>query len=211
MMRIPPTPNIYGTCPPPIETLLLQWHKELADATSRLKPYNDLPYWYIERTNVGFVAQATNSLRLPELEEYSVDRGKGAKKRSGRGDLWFADSSGAEYIAEFKLVWPSIKSEPAIFFRTVNESVDEARTQVLDTEPPHGGSPHRLAMVFVIPGVAPTDISQWPSLMPHFLDMVSQPSMCGSEFSIAFEPPGDVPPTIEKRLYPAIALFGRVV
>jgi len=49
---------------------------------------DDLPYWYLERTNIGNLALATYQLSGFPLQEFSCVKGRGASRSDGRADLY---------------------------------------------------------------------------------------------------------------------------
>lgn len=206
---------IYGNRTLSIERLLLQWQKVLAKATARMKPYPDLPYWYNERANVGYVAQAASALGWAVLEEYTVDRGKGKQKAPGRADLWTGDSSGDEHESEFKLYWPSIKSTDKTLAENIEGYLDKAKFQLDQIKNKPGRRPHKVAMVFVCPSIARNGQRRWKNLLVRFENRVAQPRVYRSEFSAVFAPPSHIPwqnrVGDDGYLYPAIAVFGKMV
>jgi len=79
--------------------LLKNWHNIL---TRYEKKTRDLPYYYIEPTNIGFLSLAAYKSKAISIEEYSTSRGKGAERYAGRADLWIQDQSGKTYDIEGK-------------------------------------------------------------------------------------------------------------
>lgn len=209
------SPQIYGKCPAPIKRLLRQWHQELAEATKRLRPYEELPYWYNERANVGYVAQAVSKLGFAVVEEYTVHRGEGNKVHPGRADLWFGDDLKDEYIVEFKQHWASIQGDDKTLTENIVWCLNAAQKQLLAIEATPARRPSKVAMVFVGPWVAKSDRSRWKELLGPFLKRITRPADYGSEFSTVFVPPDDLQGSkgraIDDYLYPAMAVFGRVV
>lgn len=68
------------------ESLFRAWNRLLARATPRLAKakYSECPFWYGERSQVGWLALAAHQIGCVPVQEQSVDR-KG--KSQGRGDL----------------------------------------------------------------------------------------------------------------------------
>ncbi len=205
-------PQIYGTCPVRVESLLLRWQKVLAKHTARMTPYNDLPYWNGERTNVGYIAQAASELQFAVMEEYMVDRGK-VKTTPGRADLWIGGPSTDEYVFEFKLYWPSIKSNAKVLAGRIKGHLSETEKQLHSSQ--LGRQPSKIAMVFVCPWMPKADSLRWKELLDRFLKRVTRPQDYGGEFSAAFVPPvhlhGPARVAGDQRMYPAIAVFGKMV
>lgn len=72
---------------------------------------NDLPYWYGEKANSGFLASVAWRMGSVAIEEYCVDRKYGRKKVEGRCDLWIRFKKREEIIdfsAEAKQLWPQM-------------------------------------------------------------------------------------------------------
>src|SRR2546425_3485512 len=66
--------------------LFREWHRQLASFEKVL--YDDLPYWYGERTNVGILAAGAVRLKgVVALEEFTIRRGTAPVSRAGRADL----------------------------------------------------------------------------------------------------------------------------
>jgi hypothetical protein len=67
--------------------LFAKWHALLRDATPRLanSKYPDCPFWYGERTQIGWLALALHDIGWLPLQEPYVMR---KKKAAGRTDLW---------------------------------------------------------------------------------------------------------------------------
>ena len=205
-------PQIYGACPVPIEKLLLRWQKVLALATAQMRQYDrDLPYWHNERANVGFVAQAARELGCVVLEEYTVDRGRRKKSAPGRADLWTGDPSRVEHEFEFKLHWPSIKSSTEALDRRIRKDLAKAESQLRTIQHKPGRAPSLVAMVLVCPSIAESDQPRWKPLLNRFLERVTRPQDYGGTFSAVFVPSAQPRAADDGYLYPAIAVFGRMV
>ena len=95
-----------------LRKVFLRWMKlmeELADewALEKFKASRDCPWWYLERTSVGFLAGAVWLYGGEAIEEYSTikrfrkPRGT-PKKRSGRGDLRMYIGRNGDYVVEAK-------------------------------------------------------------------------------------------------------------
>lgn len=83
---------------------LQQWNRSLNDftrASAALGPDKaDLPYWYNERVDVGFLASAIWRSGGVVLEEYSTRRVEGRKTFPGRADIWWMTRDGRSVAAE---------------------------------------------------------------------------------------------------------------
>ena len=188
-----------------------------------MRPYADLPYWYNERANVGYVAQAANELGLAFLEEYTVNRGQGSEVHPGRGDLWIGDAARNEYEFEFKMYWASINTPDETLAENIEWYLDDAQeqltaaTRIVRTgmEDKPDKQPSQLSMVFVCPSVVESDQGRWKELLKGFVDRIARPEVYGNGFSTVFVPPDDMQGSnrigADDYLYPAIAVFGRTV
>ena len=83
--------------------------EELAEewALEKFKTLRDCPWWYLERTSVGFLAGAVWLCKGEAIEEYSTTKrfrkSRGTpKKRSGRGDLRMYIGRKGDYVVEAK-------------------------------------------------------------------------------------------------------------
>ena len=209
-------PRIYGTYAAPIECLLKRWHEVVAEAAERMRPYLDLPYWYNEKANVGYVAQAAWQCGFAFVEENTVDRDRGGGVYLGRADLWIGDPLGHEHEFEFKLYWPSVKSTKKTLAENIKWYLGKAQEQLDDIADKGGRQPGRVAMVFVCPSVAESDRDRWKQLLDRFVKKrVTRPDVYGSEFSTVFVPGDDLQGqnrvAADGYLYPAIAVFGKTV
>jgi hypothetical protein len=68
--------------------------------------WTDWPYWYKERTQVGFLAAAVWQAGGTALEEYRKDKAHGSK---GRYDLWI-NFKGRGFECEAKWGWLNLRS-----------------------------------------------------------------------------------------------------
>ena len=85
-----------------LKPLFKRWHRVLSSATTRLARcrYPDHPYWYDERTQVGWLALAAHTMRWLPLQEPSVPR---RKKGVGRSDLWvYSGRAGTTKVYDFE-------------------------------------------------------------------------------------------------------------
>lgn len=73
--------------------------------------HQDLPYFYTERTDIGLLSVAAHEMGAVSIEEYSADKGKGAKKYTGRADLWICLKDGTTFDFEAKQQWISLNSK----------------------------------------------------------------------------------------------------
>jgi hypothetical protein len=94
---------------PHLENLFQKWDEILSWYEDE---WDDLPYWYLERTNIGHLALSVYQLGGIPLQEFTCRKGKGAKNSSGRADLYMSIPNGStrniDLNIEAKQVWRSI-------------------------------------------------------------------------------------------------------
>ena len=126
---------------------------------------DDVPWWYNERTSVGFFAAAVWKKGGQAIEEYitpkkiRTPRGK-TNNKHGRGDLLFYLKSNKAFVAEAKYEYFSLNGSPG---KKVISLLKTARKDAVRV--PNYGYAKRLGMVFIVPysKSEPTDktIRQW--------------------------------------------------
>ncbi|MDP2749745.1 MAG: hypothetical protein Q8O89_02855 [Nanoarchaeota archaeon] len=112
----------------------------------------DLPYWYNERVNTGFLAVAAWKLGGIAIEEYSVKRHHGKRKSQGRCDLWFKIDN-LDFSIECKQVWPSIFSDKAA--KNIKRALKDASKQLSKMSRKDKGSVN-VSCCFVVPQINKT-------------------------------------------------------
>lgn len=73
--------------------------------------HQDLPYFYTERTDIGLLSAAAHEMGAVPIEEYSADKGKGARRYTGRADLWICLKDGTTFDFEAKQQWIPLNSK----------------------------------------------------------------------------------------------------
>ena len=112
---------------------------------------DDVPWWYNERTSVGFFAAAIWKKGGQAIEEYTTTkkfltrRGR-TNNKHGRGDLLFYLKSDKAFVAEAKQVYLSLNRPPNN--KKVISLLTTARKDA-GRVPNHGAK--RLGMVFMVP------------------------------------------------------------
>ena len=124
---------------------------------------------------------------------------------------WTGDPSGVEHEFEFKLYWPSIRSSTETLAGRIGKDLAKAESQLRNIKHKPGRDPSLVAMVLVCPSIAESDQLRWKPLLDSFLDRVTQPTDYGSTFSAVFFPSAQPRAADDGYLYPAIAVFGRMV
>lgn len=171
--------------------------------------YDDLPYWYSERTNIGVLAAAALRMRgVVALEEYPIRRGD----RAGRADLGLYDSRAERsYDFEFKFKYSALKSTVV---RRIRSAMRSASRDVRSLRKPPAGS-QSVAVTFVVPYLrtAPP-VEKWNSLWRDFTHSVSEPDRFGASFVAIHRAADEVVGRAAKELlglHPGVAAFGKVI
>ena len=134
-----------------IYELFRSWHNTLVRYESALAVIEGLPYWYIERTNVGLLAAAALRIGAFPLEEYSISKGRVANRSTGRADLWILFPNGTTYDFEAKQTWVSLNSNKIanIIEPLLSEAVREAKNLSQRSD-------FSVGIVFVVTYVSPS-------------------------------------------------------
>ncbi len=149
-----------------MDTLAKEW------APEKFLSERDCPWWYAERSAVGFFA-ASAWLRGGEaIEEYATDkrtlrrRCKKSEKRNGRGDLMFSLNgrrSSTWFVAEAKQSYPCLNGSFDVLKHCVKSNLRKARQDARNTK---NFGYARLGLLFLCPyatGEPPStkEIRQW--------------------------------------------------
>jgi hypothetical protein len=116
-------------------------------------PYRDCPWWYLERTSVGFFSAAIWRSGGQAIEEYATDKvyrkGGKPKKWAGRGDLMFClKNTNKWYVAEVKQKYLHLLRPYPSLLLEIDKSLKEAREDAVYA-PSFGYS--RLGIVLIVP------------------------------------------------------------
>ncbi|SRR5260221_9164396 len=140
----------------------------------------DAPWWYNERASLSPVAAAAWLAKGIALEEYLTDKHKisrkGKRKRTDRGrcDLYFSvkrrRKSGRdhEFIAEAKIIWPSIASRG--LQTQLDRGISSARDAVRCTF--SYGEVRRLGLLLITPTASNSAARRWNEHLPRFLNVL---------------------------------------
>ena len=193
-----------------IPRLFYFWHKLLKEYELEFDKHklHDLPYWYIEPTNVGLLALAAKKAGGYPLVEYSTKKGHKAP-RKGRVDLWVLDDMGNTFNFEAKQRWVSVhnKNDKKIA-EMVNEKFNGAVKAVNDLiEKPD----FSVALVFVVPYSTPKRDFDTAS----FREVILENRSIEADFRAIHFCREDIwrkaEDEDEGRYYPCIAVVGRYV
>ena len=202
-----------------IKRLFKAWHRELLGFEKRL--YDDLPYWYGERTNIGVLTGAALRLKTTALEEYAVRRGgvkgSGAGSSAGRADLYIYDSkANRSYDFEFKFCYSAIGWYATKRVKNAMRSAThDVHTLPKPTWPCVG-----MAVVFVVPyrKKFPPG-ADWKALWEKFVDFIGEPGRFGADFVAIHHASGEIVRRAGKGIgkseglgfHPGIAAVGKMV
>ncbi len=171
----------------------------------------DIPYWYNEYSNVGFLAAAVWKLGGVAIQEYTVDRvAEDAKKSKGRCDLWIClPEFGMEYAIEAKF---SCKSTPESAIKDCRERMNEAMAQIRTYDPTKREACQQMAAVFMAP--YNQSASDAESILDVLWEAFSGGSMNPNSVCAVYRPPvGSNVEDEEKGIrsyYPGVALFAQL-
>jgi len=162
----------------------------------------DLPYWYIERTNVGLLAAAALRIGAFPLEEYSISRGRGANRSTGRADLWILSPKGITYDFEAKQKEISLSSNKIA--KTIIPPLLEAVNDVRNLSQ---RSDFSVGIVFAVPYISTSRPINLSSFKRQIVDIASY----GADFAaIHFYNEKNIEKTKYKGyVHPGIAVVGR--
>lgn len=150
---------------PGIKPVLESWTKLMRTLASEWARENngaerDCPWWYLERTSVGFFSAAVWNQGGRAIEEYGTDkksltmkRHKRLKRELGRGDLMFsvkAKSNDRWFVAEAKQNHPPLKGKYKTLHDLITRRLRQARK---DAARCRGFGCGRLGLLFLCPYV----------------------------------------------------------
>jgi len=184
-----------------IEGLMNSWDSTLRQYEREWGKGSYLPYVYGERANIGILAIAAAMIKALPFEEYSIKKGRGHQKHTGRADLEILARNKQLWHIEAKRLQKSFRSHD--FIDVVREKLNDAANEA---ESSTEGSNLRMGIVFVIP---------YGIIEPHtqckqFVDRISDLKSLKADFSaIHF-----AKPELYQKAHkdsPGIAIVGRYV
>lgn len=134
--------------------LLDAWHKLMRRLAVEWEEDKDCPWWYLERTAVGFFSAAVWSQGGEAIEEYGTDKKSRTDKKktcNGRGDVMFSISHKSRkqwFVAEAKQSHPRIRGRAGTLKASIRKKLKEARQDAVRCKS-YGCS--RLGLVFLCP------------------------------------------------------------
>jgi hypothetical protein len=108
--------------------------------------WEDVPWWYGERASLGLFALAAWEVGAAPLEEFSIEKGKGRRGYTGRGDLLISIAK-KKFIIEAKQEWISISNRAT----KREDKLDDAILEALDGAQDATGRGRRAGLVFAVP------------------------------------------------------------
>lgn len=127
---------------------ILRWYEDK-------KPYQDIPYWYLERTNIGHLSLAAYKLSGYPLQEFSIKKWKDAEKSAGRSDLYIyipKSNSGTEleFNIEAKQIWCSLDTKDTKLKDMIRKALKNARKDLKELKEKEWKASHSMALVFIL-------------------------------------------------------------
>jgi hypothetical protein len=127
-----------------VRPILKTWFSVLSNYAVRAK---DSPFWYRERTQIGFLAIAAWLSGWAVLEEWRTEKNSDGKKSNGRNDLWIGKGKLDWYI-EAKHTWCEIHKSEEKILKILNRAFSDAKSSM---EKLKCESSKKVAAVFVSP------------------------------------------------------------
>jgi hypothetical protein len=110
----------------PLRPILETWFMILENYITRVP--KDLPFWYRERPQIGFLAAAAWQSGYAALEEWGMVKGSQKDKHRGRNDLWIGYPGGQEWFIEAKHDWCDVSKGKTNCSDPLEKTLKSART-----------------------------------------------------------------------------------
>ncbi|OGL47290.1 MAG: hypothetical protein A2W05_07335 [Candidatus Schekmanbacteria bacterium RBG_16_38_10] len=183
--------------------LLKNWHNIL---TRYEEETHDLPYYYIEPTNIGFLSLAAYKSKAISIEEFSASRGKGAERYLGRADLWIQSQNGTTYDIEGKKDWITLSSKNVV--TKINNLLVNATKDIKKLTDKSDCS---IAVAFLIPHYPQREKPDWKSFKRQVLSIEFHKGDFAAIHICDEKTVKDKDNKIDGKLYPGIAVVGKYV
>ena len=131
---------------PDFGPILQNWCKTVLRWCER-RAWDDVPWWYGERSSLGLFSLAAWEAGAAPLEEYSTKKGKGRGRWTGRGDLLISIAK-KDYIIEAKQEWISISNRATKRENKLDDVIYTALQGARDASEFKG---RRAGLVFAVP------------------------------------------------------------
>ena len=169
---------------------------------------NDCVWWYTERALVGTLAAAAWQCGGQALEEYSEDKGRGAKRYTGRCDLYLYSRS-TDFVAEAKLAWCEIGAQSESGMSSAANGLRDARKAARKL---NGGADKRIAIAFAVPRYPARQSSQGEKRLSEWQANFRKHFSSGEAGALAWIFPTTTRTlTHEKYVYPGVALVAEEI
>ena len=121
------------------------------------KDKEDLPYWYLERTNIGHLSLAVRKIKGFPLQEFSIKKGRGTQKSTGRADLYMHFPKGTlaakhefDFNVEAKQIWCSL-SIGVDQRDMIDKALQEADADLRKLNEKSFRAQYGMALLFILP------------------------------------------------------------
>jgi hypothetical protein len=152
---------------PNFKPILENWCKIVVSWCER-NEWEDVPWWYGERSSLGLFALAAWEVGAAPLEEYSTEKGMGRGRWTGRGDLLISITE-KDYIIEAKQKWISISSRATKGKIKLDDTVLYVRDEVRHSTEFRG---KRAGLVFAVPYLPKSEKEFIDERIGEFVDML---------------------------------------
>jgi hypothetical protein len=134
-----------------LKPILRSWFKVQREYADTVK--GDLPWWYLERPQIGLLAAAAVKEGAIALEEWGTKKGqKKHKTKTGRNDLWL-QHKGREWFIEAKYHRCNLSDDKKTCTKSLVKFLKKAKRDADKVIPhsPKSKKPHRLGILFASP------------------------------------------------------------
>jgi len=184
--------------------ILKNWCKIVAKWCA-LMDWEDVPWWYSERSSLGLFGLAAWESGGVPLEEYSTKKGKRRGHWTGRGDLLISIKK-RNYIIEAKQIWISLSRRAAKGERKLEDALVDAIDGARDSTEFRG---KRVGIVFAVPYLHKTEKDFMVERLIEWIKVVKNCNDC----AVAWVFPEDARHgfKLDGYLYPGISVLIRAL
>lgn len=181
---------------------------------------DDLPYWYLERTNIGHLALAAYKLNGYSLQEFSMKKGRGQNKSTGRADLYMyfplSDTQWYDFNIEAKQIWCSLSMKDDQ--KVIKNALKKAEFDIKKHNDKEFRAKYAMAILFVLPYMKVLDEKRVTKeqLLSKFNRQIKQTvEETGASFAAVHYADIDVSTKLSKKYtksdwYPGIVVIGKI-
>lgn len=127
--------------------ILESWREVMTEYPKRYRV--DLPYWYRERTHVGFLSIAAWLRGWATLEEWGLKKGSHRKPSQGRNDLWIGRNGKPDFFIEAKHIFCDVHKGAKHCDRRLRLALDSANASACKLNCDYPSK--KIAVVFASP------------------------------------------------------------